>query len=83
MARNGFARVQRLSTEWHASTFAGSTVRKISRGMWALDELNDTLLLSFLPSLVVLVGTMAVLGHRWPGLGAVIGVGTLVYVAAP
>ena len=81
IARNGFARVQRLSTEWHASTFSGSTVRKISRGMWALDELNDTLLLSFLPSLVVLVGTMAVLGYRWPGLGVVIGIGTLVYVA--
>ena len=81
IARNGFARVQRLSTEWHASTFSGSTVRKISRGMWALDELNDTLLLSFLPSLVVLVGTMVVLGHRWPGLGLVVGIGTLVYVA--
>ena len=44
MARDGFARVQRLSTEWHANSFAGSTVRKITRGMWALDELNDMLL---------------------------------------
>ncbi|MDP4025070.1 ABC transporter ATP-binding protein [Methylobacterium sp. NEAU 140] len=82
IARGGFARVQRLSTEWHANTFSGSTVRKISRGMWALDGLNDTLLLALWPSLVVLVGTMGVLGARWPAMGAVIGVGTLAYVGA-
>ncbi len=82
VARSGFARVQRLSTEWHANTFAGSTVRKITRGMWALDELNDMLLLSFLPSIVVLLGTMVVLGARWPAMGALVGLCTIVYVSA-
>ena len=82
MARDGFARVQRLSTEWHANSFAGSTVRQITRGMWALDELNDMLLLSFLPSLVVLLGTMAVLGARWPVVGALVGISAAVYIAA-
>ena len=81
MARDGFARVQRLSTEWHANSFAGSTVRKITRGMWALDELNDMLLLSFLPSLVVLLGTMMVLGGRWPSVGALVGLAAVVYIA--
>ena len=28
-----FHRVQRFSTDWHANTFAGLTVRKITRGM--------------------------------------------------
>ncbi len=51
-----FHRVQRFSTDWHANSFAGSTVRKITRGMWALDLLNDTLLVALLPSLVMLVG---------------------------
>ncbi len=37
IVRNGFGRVQRFSPEWHANTFSGSTVRKISRGMWAID----------------------------------------------
>ena len=81
MARDGFARVQRLSTEWHANSFAGSTVRKITRGMWALDELNDMLLLSFLPSLVVLLGTMAVLGARWPSVGALVGLAAGLHIA--
>ena len=82
VARRGIAQVQRLSTEWHADSFAGSTVRVISRGMWALDELNDILLLSFLPSVVVLLGTMTVLGSRWPAMGAVVGAGSLAFVSA-
>ncbi|MFE1602032.1 ABC transporter ATP-binding protein [Methylobacterium sp. ID0610] len=82
VAASAFAKVQRLSTEWHAGSFSGSTVRKISRGMWALDGLNDTILLSLLPTLVVLLGTMTVLGWRWPVMGAVIGLGTLAYVGA-
>jgi ATP-binding cassette, subfamily B, bacterial len=35
VAREAFTRVQRFSTDWHANSFAGSTVRKITRGMWA------------------------------------------------
>jgi len=55
VTQEAFARVQRLSTDWHANAFSGSTVRRITRGMWALDTLNDVLLLSLLPSLTVLV----------------------------
>src|SRR5215469_4017680 len=40
VARETFHRVQRFSTDWHANSFAGSTVRKVTRGMWALDLLN-------------------------------------------
>ena len=80
VARASFRRVQRLSTDWHATSFSGSTVRKISRGMWALDGLNDTLLLMLLPSLVVLVGTMVMLGLHWPAMGALVGLATLAYV---
>ena len=80
VAHAGFHRVQRLSTDWHANSFSGSTVRKISRGMWALEGLNDTLLLELLPAFVVLLGTMLLLGHQWPVMGLVIGLGTLVYL---
>jgi len=80
VARDAFARVQRFSTDWHANSFAGSTVRKITRGMWALDLMHDTLLLALLPSLVVLVGSMVVLGLHWPVMGLVIAVGTVAYI---
>jgi ATP-binding cassette, subfamily B, bacterial len=81
VSRDAFLRVQRFSTDWHANSFAGSTVRKITRGMWALDLLNDTILMALLPSLLVLLGSMVLLGLHWPVLGAVIGVGTLIYVS--
>src|SRR3954449_6434318 len=80
VSREAFARVQRFSTDWHANSFAGSTVRKITRGMWALDVLNDTILMALMPSLVVLLGSMVLLGLQWPSLGAVIGVGAVIYI---
>jgi ATP-binding cassette subfamily B protein len=80
VTRDAFMRVQRFSTDWHANSFAGSTVRKITRGMWALDLLNDTILLALLPSLVVLVGSMILLGVHWTSLGAVIALGAVLYV---
>ncbi len=81
VARDAFMRVQRFSTDWHANSFAGSTVRKVTRGMWALDLYNDTVLMALLPSLMVLLGSMILLGWHWASLGLVIALGALVYVS--
>jgi len=81
VAQEAFLRVQRFSTDWHANSFAGSTVRKITRGMWALDLYNDTILMALLPSLMVLLGSMILLGLHWASLGLVIALGALIYVA--
>ena len=81
IAADAFHRVQRFSTDWHANSFAGSTVRKITRGMWALDLLNDTLLVALFPSMVMLVGSTILLGWYWPMMGLIIAVGSLVYCA--
>ncbi|RDE10483.1 ABC transporter ATP-binding protein [Pelagibacterium lacus] len=76
-----FHRVQRFSTDWHANTFAGSTVRKITRGMWSLDLLNDTILVALFPSIVMLAGTTALLAAFWPVMGLVVGLGSLLFIA--
>ena len=81
VARETFWRVQRFSTDWHANSFAGATVRKLSRGMWAFDMLNDTVLVALWPSLVVLVGATFLFGWHWPLMGLAVGVGTVLYVA--
>lgn len=81
LAQDTFARVQRLSADWHAETFAGSTVRKISRGMWALDLLNDTVLIALLPSLIVLVAAAGMLATISPWLGLVVLVGAIGHIA--
>ncbi len=81
MASDAFWRVQRFSTDWHANNFAGSIVRRITRGIWAVDMLDDTLLLALLPALLVLIGCPLLLGWRWPTMGLLVGAGALVYVA--
>ena len=81
MASDAFWRVQRFSTDWHANNFAGSIVRRITRGIWAVDMLDDTLLLALLPALLVLIGCPLLLGWRWPGMGLLVAAGALVYVS--
>ncbi|WP_062112131.1 ABC transporter ATP-binding protein [Aureimonas sp. AU40] len=80
VAEGAFGRVQRFSTDWHANSFSGSVVRQITRGMWALDLLHDTLLLALLPSMVVLLGTVTLLAVQWPIMGLVMAIGAIAYV---
>jgi ATP-binding cassette subfamily B protein len=81
ISADAFARVQRFSTDWHANSFAGSTVRKVTRGMWALDLLNDTILVALLPSTMMLLGSTLLLGWYWPMMGVIVGTGSLIYIA--
>jgi ATP-binding cassette subfamily B protein len=80
MASDAFWRVQRFSTDWHANNFAGSIVRRITRGIWAVDMMDDTLLLALLPAVLVLIGCPLLLGWRWPAMGLLVGAGALAYV---
>ncbi len=80
VTNSGFHRIQRFSADWHANSFAGSTVRKITRGMWALDSLNDLLLIALLPSIVMLIGASIVLGSYWPVMGLFVAAGSLTYI---
>jgi ATP-binding cassette subfamily B protein len=81
MCQEAFWRVQRFSTDWHANSFAGATVRKLTRGMWAMDMLVDVVILGLVPSLIVLGGATLVLALRWPVLGLAVGLGSLLFIA--
>lgn len=78
---SAFARVQRFSSEWHANNFAGSTVRQITRGTWAMDTLGDTIMLLLVPEALVLVATTLVLGLHWLVMGLLLAVGSVGLVA--
>jgi len=80
IASSAFYKVQRFSTDWHANSFAGSTVRKITRGIWALDLLDDTLLVALLPSVAMLAGATVLLALHWPVMGLVVGLGAVIYI---
>lgn len=78
--QEAFHRVQRLSTDWHVNRFAGTTVRQITRGMWAVDALHSVLLLGLLPAFVMLVSTVLLLAQRWPTIGLIMASGAAVYI---
>ena len=80
IVNEAFHRVQRYSTDWHSSNFAGATVRKITRGMWAYDALADTLFMGFLPTSLVMVGVTASLMFHWPLVGLYVLAGAVAYV---
>ncbi len=81
MVEEGFHRVQRFSTDWHASTFAGSTVRYITRGVWGYDSLADTLILGFFPVVTLLSAVFLLLTLHWARMGALVGAGVVAYLA--
>ncbi|MBR9826015.1 MAG: ABC transporter ATP-binding protein [Alphaproteobacteria bacterium] len=65
-----FAKVQRFSLDWHANTFGGSVVRKITRGMWAYDTITATTWFSLIPTVAVLYGQGIYMMTVWPWVGA-------------
>ena len=80
IAADSFHRIQRFSSDWHANSFAGSTVRKVTRGMWALDLLNDTVFVALFPSIVMLIGSTVLMTWYWPMMGLLVGLGSLLFV---
>ena len=65
----GFAQVQAFSSDWHGNTFAGATVRRLTRAMWGYDVVADCLFIFIGPALVVLVGLSVQMMLRWPLVG--------------
>ncbi|MCC0023221.1 MAG: ABC transporter ATP-binding protein [Hyphomicrobiaceae bacterium] len=81
IVHEAFRKVQHLSSDWHANSFAGSTVRKITRAMWAMDGLNDTIILALFPKFTLLLSASTILFLQWPVMGLVVGLGSVAYIA--
>ncbi|WP_091736802.1 ABC transporter ATP-binding protein [Phenylobacterium immobile] len=78
----GFARVQSFSSDWHANTFAGATVRRLSRAMWGYDQVSDAVVLWLGSALLVLIGMTVMMTLRWPLVGLFSGATVILYVAS-
>jgi ATP-binding cassette subfamily B protein len=76
-----FERVQSFSSDWHGDSFAGATVRRVSRGMWGYDTISDQLVLWLGPSTLVLLGLSISMLARWPLVGAFALVMVAAYIA--
>jgi ATP-binding cassette subfamily B protein len=75
-----YARVQRFSADWHANSFAGATVHKISRARWALDSIGNVVMTRLLPPMVMIIGVGVMLFLRLPLAGLVFFLAAAVYI---
>jgi ATP-binding cassette subfamily B protein len=82
LAAEAFARVQRYSSDWHADTFAGSTVRNITRGVWAFDTFGDAVYYHLAPSIAITAGAVVLMLLHWPAMGLVFAAGAALYTWA-
>lgn len=71
MTNEGFAKVQAFSSDWHADSFAGATVRKLTRAMWGYDSVTDAVTIWLGPGIIVLVGLSIGMLIRQPLAGAI------------
>jgi ATP-binding cassette subfamily B protein len=82
MINDAFARVQSFSADWHADSFAGATVRKVSRAMWGYDQASDALTLVLGPAFFVLFGLSLMMFLRWKEVGVFSALVVVAYVTS-
>ncbi len=78
---DAFFRVQRFSTDWHVNSFAGATMRKITRGVWAANSFADQFLFTFIPLSFIVLGMIGLMFWRWTAIGGIIAAGVVIYIA--
>jgi ATP-binding cassette, subfamily B, bacterial len=74
------SRVQRFSADWHANSFAGATVHRISRARWALDMLSNVILLRMAPPALLIVILGSIMCFRFLEAGIAFFVMTALYI---
>lgn len=81
LVSDAMRKVQRFSADWHANAFAGATVRKITRGMWAFDVFEDTWFMGLFPAVVMMIGMTTMLAIHVPVIGIYAALCILAYCA--
>jgi len=71
ITEDAYQKVQKFSSNWHMNNFAGATVRKITRGMWAFDTFEDILILYLFPTFVVMVSIIGIMIFTMPIMGVI------------
>ncbi len=78
---DAFGRVQRFSSHWHANTFAGATVHRLSRARWALDMIGQIVWIRLATPTLLTIGLGVALWIRMPAAGAAFFAVVAVYIA--
>jgi ATP-binding cassette subfamily B protein len=72
-------KVQRFSSDWHANTFAGGTVRKINRGVSAFETFSDRIITGFFTIFTVMIATIAAIAVYLPWVAVYVAFITVLY----
>lgn len=81
VAIEAFSKVQRFSTEWHVNSFAGATVRRISRGIWSTSQFMNEFFFGFIPLFFLIIGFATAMLLRWRLMGLLVILGSIIYAA--
>ncbi|NOS66827.1 MAG: ABC transporter ATP-binding protein [Candidatus Peribacteraceae bacterium] len=76
-----FAKVQKLSTNFHVNEFAGATSRKIGRGVDTIEGILDRICMNFIPAVILIIGLMSVLWFYAPLIGVAMLIGIILFTA--
>jgi ATP-binding cassette subfamily B protein len=76
---DGLHKVQRFSTDWHANSFAGGTVRKITRGMWAYAQYGNTIYNGLFPAAMMMLAMTTILLIKLPIVGLIMVATVIIY----
>jgi ATP-binding cassette subfamily B protein len=79
---DAFKHVQTLSEQFFVNTFAGSLITTIKRGRDRIETFEDQILLKLIPTSVILVASLAMLAVKFPVMAAVLGVYSIMLIAA-
>jgi ATP-binding cassette, subfamily B, bacterial len=74
------SRVQRFSSDWHANSFAGATVHRISRARWALDMLSNVVILRMVPPALLVLILGSIMCYRFWEAGIAFFVMAAIYI---
>jgi len=77
-----FSIVQRHAMAFHANQFAGSTTRKITRGVDAIEGILDRIFLNFIPTVILMIGFLVVLLSFAPMIALAMIAGILIYIVS-
>ena len=74
-------KVQRFSTDWHANSFGGGTVTRITRARRSFEIFEDTFFIHIFPTIIIMFGMSAMLIYTIPSVGLYVLAMIVFYVA--
>jgi len=81
VAADAVYKVQRFSSQWHADSFVGGTMRKISRAMWTPMDIAYYIVIGLTPAVTMLIAMEVIVAIKLPTVAIVLGIIMIIYTS--